>query len=97
MVQNFNPRKGHDTMFTKSTFDISDSVEAVIELKNAIECGHLEDFPIEQRLNSLYAGLVVISCITKHSRDLFTNDEHALVFDAHNLIKSELVEMGIGS
>ena len=84
-------------MLTRSTFDISDAVEAMIELKNAIECGHLEDFPIEQRLNALYAGCSVISCITRHSRDLFTDDEHALVFDTHNLIKSEITEMGIGS
>ena len=84
-------------MFTKSTFDISDSVEAILELKNAIECGHLEDFPIEQRLNALYAGCSVISCITRHNRDLFTSDEHALVFDTNNLIQSEIIEMGIGS
>ena len=84
-------------MLTRSTFDISDAVESIIELKNAIECGHLEDFPIEQRLDALYSGCAVIGCVIKHSRDLFTDDEHDLVLDAHDLIKSEIVEMGIGS
>ena len=84
-------------MFTNSTFDISDSIEAILELKNAIESGFLGEQPIEQQLNALYAGCSVISCITRHSRDLFTDDEHALVFDTHNLIKSEIAEMGIGS
>jgi len=83
-------------MFAKSTFEISDAVEAIVELKNAIEWGWCT-IPIEQRINALYAGCSVISCITKHSRDLFTDDEHALVFDTHNLIKSEVAEMGIGS
>ena len=84
-------------MLTHSTFDISDSIEAILELKNAIESGFLGDQPIEQQLNALYAGCSVISCITRYNRDLFTSDEHALVLDAHNLIQSEIVEMGIGS
>ncbi len=84
-------------MLTRSTFDISNAVEAMTELKNAIECGHLKDFPIEQRLNALYAGCSVISCITEHSRDLFTDEEQELVIGTHNLLQSEIAEMGIGS
>jgi hypothetical protein len=83
-------------MLTRSTFDISDSIESLIELKNAIEWGW-HTIPFEQQLNALYAGCSVISCITRYSRDLFTDYEHALVFDTHKLIKSEMVEMGIGS
>jgi hypothetical protein len=81
---------------TRSTFDISDSIESLIELKSAIEWGW-HTIPVEQQLNALYAGCSVINCIVKHSRDLFTDDEHALVFDTHGLIESEMVEMGIGS
>jgi len=97
MVQNFNPRKGHDTMFTKSTFELSNAVESLIELANAIESGHMHDLPIEQRLNAIYAGCSVINCITKQSPDIFTDEEQALVINTRSLLKSEMVEIGIGS
>ena len=84
-------------MFTKSTFELSDSIEAILELKNAIESGHLEGFPIEQRLDALYSGCAVIGCLTKQHHDLFTDEEQDMVLDADCAIKTEIVEMGIGS
>ena len=84
-------------MLTRSTFDMSDAVESLIELTNAIESGHMHDLPIEQQLNALYAGIAVINCLTKQSYDLFTDEEQALVVDAHNLLKLEITEMGIGN
>ena len=84
-------------MLTRSTFELSDAVEALIELVNAIESGHMHDFPIEQRLDALYAGCSVVNCLITQSYDLFTDEEQELVIDAHRFIKSEIAEMGIGS
>jgi hypothetical protein len=84
-------------MLTRSTFELSDTVESLIELTNAIENGHVYDLPIEQRLNTIYAGCSVINCITKQSHDFFTDEEQALVIDTHSLLKSEMADMGIGS
>ena len=84
-------------MFTKSTFEISDLVESLIELKNVIESGHIHDLPIEQRLNALYAGCSVINHMTKYNYDLFTSEEQEMVTNTHDLIMSEISEMGIGS
>ena len=84
-------------MLTRSTFELSNAIESLIELVNAIESGFIHDLPIEQRLDSLYSGCAVINCLTEKHCDLFTEEEQELVLDALRFIKSEMAEMGIGS
>jgi len=84
-------------MLTRSTFELSDAVESLIELINAIESGYIHDLPIEQRLDALYAGCSVIKCLINRDCNFFTEEEQALVLDSHRFIKSEMAEMGIGS
>ena len=82
-------------MLTRSTYDLSNAVEALITLEGRIHSGNIDIMPIEQRLATLYSGDIVIQTLMSHDEGMFTEEEIRFVNALQYVIAEELANIGV--
>jgi hypothetical protein len=77
-------------MLTQSTFAISDTIKVLTSLWDKIDNGFINTLPIEQRINALYSGDIVINLIKSSDENTLSSEEICFIQNLQDLIYDEL-------
>ena len=84
-------------MLTRSTFNFSTAIEALIELSNTINNGYIDGLPIEQQIGSLYSGDILTNHIMSSDEGMFTDEEINFINSLKLTIQNEISNIvGVG-